>query len=204
MVAACTLQNLACSQMCKRRTHLGWHWANMQEYAPLEPTPRCALATVITSGWLCQVQPTAIHLACELQAERPTCPPPDTPDTLPASELPSTSRCGGNGSGNEPAPQRPKPAGGAPRSIPRCSITSALRVKLPAGLQHHRARSGWTSWVEMLDYAFVYAKQAQCMRGSLNAWLAPGIQPRSQVQALERHSKQVGLTEDSKHKHDIP
>ena len=66
------------------------------------------------------------------------------PDTLPASELPSTSRCGGSGDGNGPLPKRLKPVcGGAPRSTPRCSITSAVRVRLPAGLLQCRTGRGW-------------------------------------------------------------
>ncbi len=72
----------------------------------------------------------------------PTWPaPPDMPETLPASELPSTSRCGGEG----PLPKRLKPVGGAPRSTPRCSITSAVRVRLPAGLLQHRTGGGWVA-----------------------------------------------------------
>ena len=58
---------------------------------------------------------------------------PDMPDTLPASELPSTSKCGGSGGNGTPPKRLP------PRNTLRCSITSAARVRLPVGLLQHGA-----------------------------------------------------------------
>ena len=78
----------------------------------------------------------------------PTWPaPPDMPDTLPASELPSTSRCGGE----RPLTKRLNPGGGAPRSTARCSISSAVRVRLPAGLLLHSTGNG--GWLEVSSMA---------------------------------------------------